>query len=120
MRGSARPVVIAGLVAALALAGGVSYFASSAPDGLDATTLRGCTLNDAGEIIGGTCMAQSAQDHEFGGGFLADYGINGIDGTVGIAGVIGVLLTFAVGLGIAWTIRRRRAHAALPSTPVGG
>lgn len=121
-RASVRPVIIAGLIAALALAGGVSYLASAAPDGLDATTYRGCTLNAAGEITGGTCMAQSAKGHELGGGLLADYGINGINGTVGLAGVIGVLITFAVGLGIAWAVRRRRTQQlpiASPGAPGG-
>jgi hypothetical protein len=92
------------------LAGGVSYFASSSPDGLDATTLRGCTVDDAGEITGGTCIAQGAGEHELSGGLLADYGINGIDGTTGLAGVIGVAVTFAIGLAIFWIVRRRKAQ----------
>ncbi|HCT76676.1 MAG TPA: cobalt ABC transporter permease [Micromonosporaceae bacterium] len=106
---SAKPLIVAGIVTALVLAGGVSYLASSAPDGLDATTLRGCTTNEAGEITGGTCIAQQAGEHEFAGGLLADYGLKGIDGTTGIAGAIGVLVTFAIGLAIFRAIRRRKA-----------
>ncbi len=107
---SPKRLVVAGLLAAVVLAGGVSYFASSAPDGLDATTLRGCTVNDAGEITGGSCIAQSQGEHELSGGLLADYGINGVDGTTGIAGIIGVAVTFAIGLAIFWAVRRRKAR----------
>lgn len=104
---SLRPILVGGIMAAMVLAGGVSYLASSAPDGLDATTLRGCTTNAEGEITGGTCIAQGAGEHELAGGFLADYGLKGLDNTTGIAGVIGVVLTFAIGLAIFWTVRRR-------------
>ncbi|MEV0453886.1 PDGLE domain-containing protein [Catellatospora methionotrophica] len=107
-----RTFVLAGLAVAAVLAGGVSYLASGSPDGLDATTLEGCTLNEADEIVGGSCIAQSAADHELGGSLLADYGIKGIDNATGLAGLIGVALTFAVGLAIFWAIRRRRASAA--------
>lgn len=108
---SPRRLLFAGIVAALVLAGGVSYFASGAPDGLDAATLKGCTVNDAGEITGGSCIAQRAEEHELSGSILGDYGFNGIDGTTGLAGVIGVAVTFAVGLAIFWAVRRRRARA---------
>lgn len=106
--------VAAGLLLALVLAGVVSNFASSAPDGLDSTALRGCTTNDAGEITGGSCMARSEREHEVGGP-LADYGISGIDNpylSTGLAGVAGVLLTFAIGGGLFWLARRRRSPAA--------
>lgn len=115
-----RTFVLAGLAVAAVLAGGVSYLASSHPDGLDATTLEGCTLNEADEIIGGSCIAQRAQDHELGGSFLADYGIKGVDNATGLAGLIGVALTFAIGLAIFWSIRRRRAAAASTAEHAAG
>ncbi|WP_342768691.1 PDGLE domain-containing protein [Allorhizocola rhizosphaerae] len=110
--------MLVGIFAALVLAGGVSYFASSAPDGLDATTLKGCTVDEAtGEITGGQCIAQTAKEHELAGSWLGDYGISGIEGTTGVAGVIGVVITFAIGLAIFWGARRRRARGeSAPST----
>jgi cobalt/nickel transport system permease protein len=112
-RVSSRALVVAGLMVAAVLAGGVSYFASSSPDGLDATTLEGCTTDESGEITGGECIAQSAQDHELGGSVLADYGISGIDNSTGLAGLVGVLVTFAIGLAIFWSIRSRRRSSVV-------
>jgi cobalt/nickel transport protein len=119
--------LLAGLFVALLLAGVVSNFASGAPDGLDAATTRGCTLNDAGEITGGTCMAQGAKDHEVAGSPLADYAVTGLDNpylSTGLSGVLGVLLTFAVAGGLFWLTRGRRgpAGAEPAATPqqVGG
>lgn len=102
--------ILGGLLVALVLAGVVSNFASSSPDGLDSTATRGCTLNDEGEITGGTCIAQSEEEHEVGGP-LADYGISGVENeflSTATAGVLGVLLTFAIGGGLFWLVRRKR------------
>ena len=107
--------LLAGLFVALLLAGVVSNFASAAPDCLDAATTRGCTLNDAGEITGGTCMAQGAKDHEVAGSPLADYAVTGLDNpylSTGLSGVLGVLLTFAIAGGVFWLSRGRRGTAA--------
>ena len=103
--------LLSGLFVALLLAGVVSNLASSAPDGLDSVSKKGCTTNATGEITGGDCMAQGAKEHELRAGPLAGYGIRGIDNThlsTGLAGVTGVLLTFAVGTGVFWLARRRR------------
>jgi cobalt/nickel transport protein len=99
-----------GLLVALILAGVVSNFASGSPDGLDNTALAGCTTDAEGNITGGTCMAQQEQEHQLKDSPLADYGIAGIDNpylSTGLAGVIGVLLTFGVGYGLFWLVRRR-------------
>lgn len=104
-----------GLLVALILAGFVSNFASGSPDGLDAATLRGCTTDEDGNITGGTCMAQQAQDHQLKDGPLADYGVKGLDNpylSTGVAGVAGVLVTFAVGAGLFWLLRRRSPDKA--------
>jgi cobalt/nickel transport system permease protein len=89
--------VIGGLIAALVLVFVLAPIASSEPDGLEKVAL------DAG-------FSESATDHPIGGP-LADYGVSGVQseraGTV-IAGTIGVVATFAVGLGIASLLRRRR------------
>jgi cobalt/nickel transport system permease protein len=107
---SVKPVLVGGAIVALILAGGVSYFASGSPDGLDSTATQGCTLDEAGEITGGTCIANGEKEHEFAGTLLADYSFDGAEGTTGLAGVIGVAVTFLVGLGIFWAVRRRRVQ----------
>ena len=103
----------AGLLVALVLAGVVSYFASASPDGLDAATLQGCTVQD-GEITGGQCAAQQARDHQLGDSPLADYGVRGVGNPYlsnGLAGVAGVLVTFGIGAGVFWLVRRRGARS---------
>jgi cobalt/nickel transport protein len=99
-----------GLLIALLLAGVVSNFASSSPDGLDATARQGCTFDDHGQITGGTCMLQREQAHQAEDSPLAGYGIRGIDNpylSTGLAGALGVLITFGIGGGIFWLVRRR-------------
>jgi cobalt/nickel transport protein len=97
------------LAVALLVAGGLSYFASPDPDGLDTVTLDGCDVvqTDAGEQLEGTCIAQHADDHALAGSPLADYTVGGGEGTVGLAGVIGVLVTLVVAGGLFWLLRRR-------------
>jgi cobalt/nickel transport protein len=104
--------LLGGLLVALLLAGVVSSFASSSPDGLDSAAREGCTFDADDNITGGTCMAQGEQDHQMKDSPLADYGIRGIDNeflSTGLSGVIGVLLTFGVGAGVFWLVRRRGA-----------
>ena len=103
--------LLAGLFVALLLAGVVSNFASGSPDGLDAAATRGCTVDDAGTITGGTCMAQGEKEHETSSSPLADYGIAGFDNpylSTGLSGVVGVLATFLLAGGVFWLIRGRR------------
>ncbi|WP_281356398.1 energy-coupling factor ABC transporter permease [Acrocarpospora macrocephala] len=89
-----RPFLVGAGIVSLLLAGVVSFFASSSPDGLERVA------EDKG-FLG------QASDHLFGGSALADYGdVGGIP--VGVAGVLGVLITLAVGLGIAYLVRRKR------------
>jgi cobalt/nickel transport protein len=97
------------LLVALIVAGGLSYFASPHPDGLDSVTLQGCQVTevDGVEQLAGDCIAQRARDSAAAGSPLADYRIGGGDGTVGPAGVIGVLVTLALAGGLFWLLRRR-------------
>jgi cobalt/nickel transport protein len=108
---SRRVFLVTGLLVAFLLAGVVSSFASSSPDGLDRTALDGCTVDASGEITGGRCMAQQEQEHQLGDSPLAGYALTGIDNpylATGLSGVLGVALTFGVGGGIFWLVRRRR------------
>ncbi|MGN9803946.1 PDGLE domain-containing protein [Micromonospora sp. L32] len=110
MRKRSWGFVAVGLLVALLLAGVASNYASSHPDGLDSSLLKGCTVDADGEITGGSCPAQQAKDHELADSPLADYGIRGVDNgflSTGLSGVLGVLLTFAVGGGVFWLLRRR-------------
>lgn len=102
------------LVVALLIAGGLSYFASPHPDGLDSVTLNGCQVTevDGAEQLDGTCIAQNAQDSAVAGSPLADYAVGGGDGTVGLAGVIGVIATLVVAGGLFWVLRRRDTHGS--------
>jgi len=114
------PFLLGGLLVALLLAGVVSNYASSHPDGLDSSLLKGCTVNADDEITGGSCPAQEAKDHELADSPLADYGVRGIGNnfvSTGLSGVLGVLLTFAFGAGLFWLARRR--GPATPATSAG-
>ncbi|QZT64277.1 PDGLE domain-containing protein [Mycolicibacterium austroafricanum] len=95
----------------LVVAGGVSYLASSSPDGLDSATLQGCEVVETadGEELRGDCIAQHARDHALADSPLADYAVGGRDGTGGLAGVLGVVVTVVVAGGAFWLIARSRA-----------
>ena len=102
------------LLAALVIAGGLSYLASPDPDGLDSVTLHGCTVSETahGAQLDGTCIAQHASDHRMAGSPLADYAFGGHAGTTGLAGTVGVLVT-ALAAGLLFRLLRR------PGTPSG-
>ncbi|MEV4097153.1 energy-coupling factor ABC transporter permease [Streptosporangium saharense] len=88
----------AGVLVAALLAGVVSFYASSSPDGLERVA------EDKG-FIG------QAGDHALGDQPLADYGeVGGIP--VGVAGLVGVGVTLAVGGGLFFAVRRRNQGKA--------
>lgn len=97
--------LLAGLLVALVLAGLVSGFASSSPDGLEKVA------QDKG-------FAETAEDSALADSPLADYGVSGVENerlSTGLAGVIGVGITFAFGLGLFALVRRGRgAEQARP------
>jgi PDGLE domain len=93
--------VVAGLLVALALAGIVSYYASSDPDGLTKVS------EDEG-------FAQSEEAHDLEDSPFAGYGTKDVDNerlSGGLAGVIGVGATFVVAGGVALVLRRRSGSA---------
>ena len=94
--------MISGFVVSLFLAGVVSFYASSNPDGLEKVA----------EDIG---FIETAEEHTYADGALADYGVKGIENeraSVGIAGVIGVIGTAIVG-GALFTFIARKPKKSL-------
>lgn len=87
-----------GLLLSIVLAGFVSFYASSHPDGLEKV---------AGEIG----FLDDAKDPATAGSALADYGVAGIENeraSVGVAGVAGVLATGAVATGLFIYLGKRK------------
>lgn len=105
-------------VVTLLIAGGLSYLASSSPDGLDSATLQGCQVVETpqGEQLHGDCIAQHADQHALAHSPLADYTLGGRDGTNGVAGIAGVAVTVLVASGAFWLIARSRARSAAPTS----
>ncbi|HEY9438836.1 MAG TPA: PDGLE domain-containing protein, partial [Streptomyces sp.] len=104
---SVRRVWATGLVTALVLAGFVSFYASSSPDGLEKVA------SDQG-------IDRNVQEHTAADSPLAGYGVKDISDarlSGGLAGVLGVGATVAVGSGVFWAVRRRRTpETAAPRT----
>ncbi len=89
--------LIAGFVLSLFIAGVVSNYASSSPDGLE-------------KVAGDIGFLDSAKEHTNADGFLADYGVKGVENqrlSTGAAGVIGVLATAGVSTGLFLVLRRK-------------
>jgi cobalt/nickel transport protein len=92
-----KSFLIAGFIASLFLAGVVSFYASSNPDGLEKVA------QDIGFI-------ETAEDHTYAAGALADYGVKGVENprlSTGLAGVIGVVATGVVSTGLFMLVRRK-------------
>ena len=71
------------LLVSIGLAGIVSFYASSSPDGLE-------------KVAGDIGFIDTAKDHTLDNSALADYGVAGIENerlSVGIAGILGVIAT---------------------------
>jgi cobalt/nickel transport system permease protein len=98
-RTSRRKLWITGLAASLLLAGFVSFYASSNPDGLE-------------EVAADHGIDQQAKEHASADSPLADYGVRDVDDarlSGGLAGVIGVGVTVVAGTGVFWAVRKRRS-----------
>jgi hypothetical protein len=104
-----RKLLIGGLLVALALAGFVSYYASSDPDGLEKVA------EDKGFIA-------TATEHDLADSPVADYAVRGVeDGRLsgGLAGVLGVVVTFAVGGLLFVAVRGRGPRDRKDPEPTG-
>jgi hypothetical protein len=91
-----NPLVLVGLALSLVIAGGISFYASSQPDGFE---------KSAGEIG----FLDTAEDSPLAGSPLAEYGVAGVESerlSGGLAGVIGVASTAAISFGIFYGLRR--------------
>jgi cobalt/nickel transport protein len=95
---SNKKFYLGGLLVSLVLAGVVSFYASSHPDGLE-------------KVASELGFIDNAKDPATSGSALADYGVAGVDNeraSVGIAGVIGVAATGVVATGIFIYLGRRK------------
>lgn len=93
-RASLRPFVALAASLVVLLAGGVSFFAAAAPDGLE-------------RVAEDTGFLATAREHALAGWALADYGeAGGIP--VGVAGLVGVALTALVSVALFRALARRR------------
>ena len=95
-----RTLLALGLLVALLLAGGASYYASSHPDGLERVAEQTGILETADESL----TSESP---------LADYGVEGVDDerlSGGLAGVAGSLVVLVLAGGLALVLRRRSRH----------
>jgi cobalt/nickel transport protein len=90
--------LLGGILVSIFVAGFISYYASSSPDGLEKVA------EDKGFL-------DTAKDSANSDSFLADYGIAGIDNerlSVGLSGIIGVIATLSVSLLIFKTLAKKK------------
>ncbi|CAN5344708.1 hypothetical protein BH18ACT9_BH18ACT9_19010 [soil metagenome] len=93
---SIRAFVGAGVLVALLLAGVLSHFASSDPDGLN-------------RVAEDNSFAQTESDHPAADGPLSGYQADGVEGPLsgGVAGVVGTLVVLVLAGGLTLVVRRR-------------
>ena len=90
--------LLGGILVSIIVAGFISYYASSSPDGLEKVA------EDEGFL-------DTAKDSASSDSFLADYGVAGIDNerlSVGLSGLIGVIATLSVSLLIFKTLAKKK------------
>ncbi|MFJ6086167.1 energy-coupling factor ABC transporter permease [Streptomyces sp. NPDC092369] len=105
-RTSRRALWITGLVTSLVLAGFVSFYASSNPDGLE-------------KVAADKGIDKKAEEHASADSPLADYGVKDVENarlSGGLAGVLGVGVTIVAGSAVFWAVRRRRTPDATPTS----
>jgi len=100
-----RALVVGGLLLALLLAGVASYYASSAPDGLNKVAIE-------------QGFDDRQRQHDLEDSPFAGYETEGVDDgrlSGGLAGVVGVLVTFALVGGLTLAVRRGRPRSVSPT-----
>ncbi|MEU5771159.1 energy-coupling factor ABC transporter permease [Streptomyces asoensis] len=108
-RTSRRALWVTGLVTSLVLAGFVSFYASSNPDGLE-------------KVAADKGIDKKTGQHASADSPLADYGVKDVSDarlSGGLAGVIGVGVTVVAGSTVFWAVRRRRAGDDVSATATG-
>ena len=88
------------LTASILIAGALSFYASSHPDGLEKVA----------EDVG---FLDTAKDSAVSGSPLADYGISGLDNariSVGLSGLIGLAVTGFVAFGVFYLAKKLRKN----------
>jgi len=106
---SRKVLLVVFLVAAMGIAGVVSYWASTRPDGLDRSI----------ELHGLQPAAATAPEGSPPASPLADYKLSGVDSPFlsnGLAGLIGALLVLAVLLALGYLLTRKHRPPA-PADP---
>ena len=106
-RVSTRAVVVTGVLVALLLAGVVSYYASTSPDG----------LNRVAEDQG---FSQTRTRHHADDSLFAGYGTEGVGDrrvSKGLAGVVGSLVVLVLAGGLTVLVRRRTTATGSTDEP---
>jgi cobalt/nickel transport protein len=96
---SNKKFYVGALLVTLLLAGFVSFYASSNPDGLE-------------KVAGKIGFLDTAKKHTNADAPLANYGVKGVDNerlSVGISGVIGVLGTAGISVGLFYFLRKDKS-----------
>ena len=102
-----RTLVLVGLLVSLLVAGGVSYYASSHPDGLE----------HVAEQVG---FGDAAEEHAVADGPLADYRLRGVENerlSAGLAGVLGAFVVLLLAGGLGLLLRRRGTGGGADHVP---
>lgn len=92
-----KTLLVTGFIVALVIAGVVSFYASSQPDGLE-------------YVAGETGFLDTAEDSATADSPFADYATTGVENdrlSLGVAGVVGTLLVGSLGGGLFWLVRKR-------------
>lgn len=92
-----RTFIVVGLLVSLLVAGVVSFYASSHPDGLEYVAEK-------------TGFLHTARDSATADSPLADYSTRGVEDerlSVAVSGVVGVVVMALLSMGLFWLLRRR-------------
>ena len=95
-----RKFYVGGFIISLFLAGVVSFYASSSPDGLE-------------KVAGYIGFIETAKESANADGVLADYGVKGVENprlSTGAAGAIGVVATAGVSTVLFLSLRRKNGE----------